>query len=183
MNNEYIEMGIDEVIENEGFEIKDDNVADWAIEKVNEERAEVGRNVKVLTDKIDDIKRLIQRQNDSLERKTSFLSDALMFYFSGVEGKKETKTEIQYKLPSGKLAYKKAKQSFKIDREIAIAAVKGNKNLSEYVEEVKTDKLKWAELKKTLAIVDGDIVNKETGEVIEIEGLSIEDIEGQFYIK
>jgi c-di-AMP phosphodiesterase-like protein len=85
-------------------------------------------------------------------------------------------------LPSGKLVLKKDKEDFKLDKEKVLNYIKENKE--EYKEFIKTKEyLAWGDMKKNLIIDDGKIVDKSTGEVLEIEGLDIEIKPGEFEIK
>ena len=75
-----------------------------------------------------------------------------------------------YKLPSGTLKLKKSKVELDHDKDKLLEYVKENK----LVDFIKTsESLKWAEFKKQLDIQGNTIVNKETGEIIETDGLSI----------
>jgi hypothetical protein len=72
---------------------------------------------------------------------------------------KQTKTEQNYKLPSGKIFIKKESQSMKLNEEF---------NEEEIPDRfIKVEKsVKWGDFKKILKI-DGDcVVNTQTGEII-----------------
>lgn len=90
---------------------------------------------------------------------------------------KETKTEKNYKLPSGKLIIKKKSQSMKLkvdyfDHEIPDRFIKVEKSV------------KWGDFKKILKI-DGDcVINTQTGEIlysVEIEKKPAGTLEIKFY--
>ena len=94
---------------------------------------------------------------------------------------KETKTQKTYALPSGKIVIKKDKSDFKINKDSVIENIKTLEGYEDYIK-VKED-LAWGDLKKNLVIDNGNIINKITGEVLEVEGLEVEVKSGKFEIK
>ncbi|SHH06202.1 Bacteriophage Mu Gam like protein [Tepidibacter thalassicus DSM 15285] len=115
-----------------------------------------------------------------MENETSFFEAKLREYVKTVK-MKETKTQKSYSLPSGKLILKKDKEDFKVDKEKVLENIKKLEGYKEYIK-TKED-LAWGELKKNLTIADGKIINKVTGEVLEIEGLDVEVKPGKFEVK
>lgn len=167
--------------EKETWKIDNDNVADWALDKIKESREDYERFERVALEKIEQIKIALENKKKQTENETSFFEAKLREYVETVKTK-DTKTQKTYALPSGKLVLKKDKEDFKLDKEKVLNYIKENKE--EYREFIKTkEDLAWGDLKKNLIIDDGKIVDKSTGEVLEIEGLDIEIKPGEFEIK
>ena len=125
---------------------------------------------------------------EDLERRTSKINDEIEFkrsqlkaFFLTVE-RKNSKTQESYSMLSGKLIMKKPTQKITHDDKKLLEWAEHN--ASEYIDQTVINKLKWAELKKVLAIRNGLIVNEATGEALEgIKGIGIEEVKEQFEIK
>lgn len=170
--------GFDDFEENtEGFYIKDDKTADWAVKKIAEERAELERLKALAQEQMQEIKDKISHMEELTERKTSFLKSCLAQYFETVPHK-ETKTQATYKLLSGQLVFKKPKQKLVKSDESLLAYLKEN-NMTEFVK-TKEEPV-WNEFKKNLEIIDGVVVNTVTGEVVEV--VKVEEEAGSFEVK
>ncbi len=115
-----------------------------------------------------------------MENETSFFESKLREYIDTVK-MKDTKTQKTYSLPTGNIIIKKDKYDFKIDKEKILESIKSLEGYEEYIK-VKED-LAWGDLKKNLIIDNNNIINKITGEVIEVEGLNVEIKPGKFEIK
>lgn len=161
----------------EGFSIKDDKTADWAVKKIAEERAEFERLKILAEEQMQEIKDKVSRMEELTERKTSFLKSCLAQYFETVPHK-ETKTQETYNLLSGKLVFKKPKHKLVKSDDDLIAYFKEN-NMTEFVK-VKEEPA-WVEFKKNLEIVDGVVINTLTGEVVEV--VKVEEDAGSFEVK
>lgn len=161
----------------EGFSIKDDKTADWAVKKIAEERAELERLKTLAEEQMQEIKDKVKYTEELTERKTSFLKSCLAQYFETVPHK-ETKTQSTYKLLSGQLVFKKPKQKLVKSDDDLIAYFKKN-NMTEFVK-IKEEPA-WVEFKKNLEIVDDVVVNTMTGEVVEV--VKIEEDAGSFEVK
>ncbi|WP_084601921.1 host-nuclease inhibitor Gam family protein [Tepidibacter thalassicus] len=129
---------------------------------------------------MEQIKLALEQEKKKMENETSFFEAKLREYVKTVK-MKETKTQKSYSLPSGKLILKKDKEDFKVDKEKVLENIKKLEGYKEYIK-TKED-LAWGELKKNLTIADGKIINKVTGEVLEIEGLDVEVKPGKFEVK
>lgn len=165
--------------EREGWAIKDDLAADWALDKIRESQAEFLRFDMVAQAKITQIKLELEKEKEKMEREVSFFESKLRDYFQGVKVK-ETKTQKSYKLPSGTLKLKKAKVDFKHDKAKLLKEAE-ELNLVDYIK-IKKD-FDWANFKKGLAINGTSIVDKETGEVIELDGLTVVEKPEEFSVE
>lgn len=160
-----------------GFSIKDDAVADWAVKKIAEEQAELERLTIIAKQQIDALQLKVNYLEEVAERKTSFLKGCLSEYFRTVPHK-STKTQESYKLLSGSLVMKLASQKMvKDDAELVEYFHKNN--MSEYIKI--EEKPMWAEFKKNLSIIDGNVINSVTGEVVDV--VRVEHVPESFEVK
>jgi len=156
--------------EPESFTITNDELAEWAINKISQERAESQRFINVCETMILSYKEKIEKEKEKLQSKTSYLEGQLQTYFNNVE-KKETKTQASYRLPSGTLKVKYKKKIEKDDDKLEEYLVA---TYPVYLEYKATRNIKWAEFKKTLNFVDGQAVTSD-GEVLEFITETTED--------
>lgn len=160
-----------------GFSIKDDAVADWAVKKIAEEQAELERLTIIAKQQIDALQLKVKYLEEVAERKTSFLKGCLSEYFRTVPHK-STKTQESYKLLSGSLVMKLPSQKMvKDDAELVEYFHKNN--MSEYIKI--EEKPMWAEFKKNLSIIDGNVINSVTGEVVDV--VRVEHVPESFEVK
>ena len=176
-----MEEEIYELMENEaeGFKIDNDNTCDWAIKVIKKETEEIERLIKIADSEIEELQQKKESLRKSLESKTGYLKSKLFEYFGKVEHK-ETKTQESYKLLSGSLVLKKPTQKMAPDKERLLAYVKEN-NMPEFVK-VKED-IDWAAYKKECQIVDGKVVNVQTGDMLPEDVIAVEDVPGEFDVK
>lgn len=169
----------------ETWKIENDNVASWVLDKVRDRKEDFERFERVALEKMEQIKMALEQEKKKYENETSFFIAKLQEYSQSVK-MKETKTQKTYALPGGKLVMKNDKHDFKVDKEKVLNAIIENDFFTDtYIKEVHTKDLAWGDLKKNL-IIDtkkGNIIYKETGEVLDIEGLSIEVKPGEFKIE
>ena len=148
--------------ENSGYVIDDDKKADWALEKIRQEREERDRLINLAKDKIDYYKQEIEKIESRCETSTSYLQSQLAAYFETVKHK-QAKTQESYKLLNGSLVKKYGGYKYDYDDDIFVDYLKNN-----YPQLVKViERPQWGEFKKiTELTAEGDIINKETGEVL-----------------
>lgn len=161
----------------EGFVIRDDNAAEWALQKIFDEKAELERLKALADSQIVAIMDKVEAAEKRFTSRTGYLKKALGEYMLIVsEQCKKTKTQESYRLLSGSLIYKKP----------VVKIVKDDTKLLEYVKEhspeyVKhTEAVDWAGFKKTLT-VSGDVVVDSNGEVVSC--LDVEETPGEFMIR
>jgi putative cell wall-binding protein len=146
----------------DGFVINNDHLAEWALKKISEEKAEMQRMINVCQTFINEYQMKIGNYQKQFESKTEYLTGQLQLYFETVPHK-ATKTQEIYKLPSGTLKKKYGTPEFIRDETVLSNYLKDN-NMTDYYEEVA--KPKWAELKKIIT-VSGEKVLTADGEIIE----------------
>lgn len=170
MENLMIDI-LDEVldtqeVENETWKIKNDEEADWWIELHEEKLIEVRRLKMQLENKIafykEKLDKVIQEEEYIIEKRDGKLAE----YFETLDEKdmKKTKTMLKYRLPSGELVKKFPGPQFKRDNDKLTQWLENN-NMDEYIEIKK--QAKWGELKKATEVINGTVVLKDTGEIVE----------------
>ena len=165
---------------NESFSITDDKLADWALRTIREDEAERDRLISIAESQIDDLKQQVEELKTKYEKKSGFLKACLAQYMGRVPHK-ETKTQETYQLLSGKLVIKKASQKMVVPDDSRLVEYL---NKEGYKDHIKTKySPDWAEFKKMLKIQDGDVINTETGEVVNPDIIRIEDVPASFDIK
>ena len=144
----------------ERFVIDNDKKADWAIEKIKDERAEFERLRKIALDRIAELNQRVKELQERTDRRTGNLEALLVEYFQTVKPTKVTKTQAQYELLSGKLVMKHQQPEF-IRNEAALLSW-AETTAPEYVRVEK--KVSWADLKKKADVSGEDVLYE--GEVI-----------------
>ena len=144
---------------------KNDEDAEWIIEQYNEKLTESARYRMALENKIKGLQEKLDKLNEDdrgvIERRNS----CLLRYFEDIDPKfkKKTKTMEKYRLPSGEIIKKFPATEYKRDADKLLNWIKSNK--LDYVEVKETPK--WGELKKLTVIAGGQVVFKDTGEIVE----------------
>ena len=144
-----------------GFRITDDGMAEWAVRKISEAKAEKAKMQKYYAGQM----RAIEERCGKTE---AFFTGALMEYFNSVP-RRATKTGIEkYALPSGELVRRPAGIEYRRDEDALLNWCK-----SEHPEFVKVkESASWSEIKAYM---------KETGEVP--KGVTAEEKEPEFEVK
>lgn len=145
------------------WRIADDGAADWAVQKIAEERFELARIEKLAEEQIARIREKVAAAERRCENGTRFLTGKLREYFDTVPHK-STKTTESYRLLSGTLKVKRGGLTMKQDDAKLVEFLKAS-GQSEYIKV--TESAKWGDFKKRLAIMGAEVVDQETGEIVE----------------
>ena len=162
-----------------GFSIVSDLQAEWALKKIKKAAEERDRLVGLANKEIEELTKQIEVFEQRYKSDTGFLQSKLFEYFTKVEHK-ETKTQETYKLLSGSLIFKKPAQKMSPDKDKLLAYVKAN-DMPEFVK-VK-EEVDWAGYKKECEIIDGKVVNTQTGDLLPEDVITVEEVPGQFDVK
>lgn len=163
--------------ERPGFKIIDDGLADWAVRKISEERAEYERLRDLGEQQIAAIQAKLDAAKRRYENGTAFLTSCLSRYFETVPHKK-TKTTEKYRLISGTLTLKKGGLKATPDNEKLVPWLRSN-GLEAFVK-VK-EEAAWGELKKKLSFVGDVAIVEETGEVV--DGVTVTEAPDVFKVE
>ena len=142
------------------FTIDSDKKADWAIGKIKEEQENTIRLRQIAISKIVELQNKIKELDERTERRTGNLKAMLMDYMQTVKPTKQTKTQTQYELLSGKLVWKKQQPLY--ERDEAALLTWAETTAPELVKVKK--EVSWADLKKQAGVsgdkllLDGEII-------------------------
>lgn len=117
-----------------------------------------------------------------LTDKRSFLLGQLVELFYEVPASSDTKTQKKVTLLNGDVVIKKATQTIDYDKSKLLAWAE-EKGMDGLIATKETKDFKWADFKKQLAVTDGGIVDIETGELVNIEGLTVKEVPEEVQVK
>ena len=118
---------------------------------------------------IEQLKERFEEKQYLLKEKREKLQIQLRVLFEQVP-QSETKTQRKVKLFNGEVVVKKARLDFEKDGDKLLEWAKEN-NRDELINRKEVLSFKWADFKKRLVPTDCGIVDVETGETLEIDGL------------
>ena len=164
--------------EKKAFVIDDDNKADWAIRKIDEEKQEFNRIRELAEEQTARIEQKVEAAERRFNQRTSYLRSLLGSYFMQVPHRK-TKTQESYRLLSGSLVLKlpKVKPVYEEDELVKYLKESG---MPDYIKT--EEKARWGELKKLLGLSQGKHpVIKDTGELVEC--IRVEETPAEFKVE
>lgn len=172
----------DKIGDNEKFVVDNDLKAEWCIKHIREIEEEEQRILSTIQSEIDRYTELKNKHIQTYTDDKVFFIEQLKGYMATVKTK-ELKTQYAYQLPSAKLVQKKDKADFEVDKK-KLAKYMEENNYTDYLKEVNEKTVDWASFKKVLEVnEDNEIINTETGEIIEDESLKVKIKYGSFEIK
>ena len=136
----------DNIVE-QGFVIDTPEKAEWALQKIAEEERAAQAYIDACKGQIERYKKLAVECERKLEQDTSYLRGLLGSYMMRSAPVRKAKDSASLVLPSGRVRLKYDHYKMVPDEDKLIQTFDGSK----YVDY--TPKLKWGELKKSLAIV------------------------------
>lgn len=140
--------------EHKPFVIENDKMADWALRRIADLQSDTATWKAYYKEQAEKIE---SANNAGIERMTQYLQA----YFDTVPHK-VTKTQENYKLPSGKLVWKDQTDEYERKDEDIIKWCADN--APECIETVQ--KVKWGDLKKMLTPMGEQMAFGQTGEVV-----------------
>lgn len=155
MENQFLEH-LEPEQERAPFEITNDSMAEWAVRKIAEARADTLKWEAHFSGQLDRIRK-------SNEADENFLTAALARYFETVP-RKETKNQSKYVLPCGELVRKKQEPNYVRDDQVLASFLLAN-GMDGFVKtKLSTD---WATLKKHCVLMEnGSVADGESGLVL-----------------
>lgn len=163
----------------ERFTVDNDMKAEWVLNKIRHIRAEQKKET-------DELERQMQFYRDQMEiigkqadDEVAWFESMLTEYFASrmEDGfTKATKTQITYKLPTGKLILKHQAPEYERKDDELLPWLKENRPDLVKV----TESANWAELKKTVKVVGDSVVTKD-GEVV--PGVKVTEREDKFEVE
>lgn len=147
--------------------------ADQLVEAVKKNEQEKKKYEEIANERIEAIKAQLQAKLDKLDSNTSYIKSELL-QIANMSDTKETKTQRKLELLAGDVIIKKPRKRFKRDNKALLSSIKNIR--PDLIKERVTESVDWATYKNELAIDDNFIINKLTGEVVELEGLEVEEV-------
>lgn len=153
----------------ESWEIHDDKAAEWAVKQISNARADTERWRAHFAEQL-------RRIEDANEQTVVYMTAQLERYFDTLPHK-STKTQESYQLPGAKLVRKTPAPQYVVD----------NDRLVEHLRTAAPDlietvcKPRWGEYKKRCQVIGGELVDKETGEMV--EGVTVVERDAVFTVE
>jgi len=145
---------------------------DYQMEKLlvelNEFTKEKERLMLVAKQMIEEYQDKINMYQDEILKKEQYTKDVLHSLVD-FEEMKDTKTQKSYQLVSGKIIIPKDKYNIKLKEEYDESKIPNR-----FIEIKRV--VKWGDYKKILKIVDGEVINIQTGEIV--DNVELEKVEG-----
>lgn len=136
----------------------------------------------LLDTRIEEIKASFAAKVEKIGSRREQLTSELRVLFEQVPSK-ETKTQAKVTLLSGDVVVKKPGLKLDYDKKVLLDNAEET-GLKEYITTKEVKDFDWVGLKAKLIIQDdGSIVNTETGERLDIEGLMVQPVAEQVVIK
>jgi uncharacterized protein (DUF3084 family) len=147
--------------EQEGWKIKSDDEANWALRKIKQNRDQLTAKKELVAREKERLDRWLESETESLERSINFFETALFGYYKDAVAKGLLGNKKSLKLPYGTLQMRKKQAKLERDdnKLIEIARPLGLIKVKE--------SLDWAEFKKRLIIDGYKVIDKESGEVLD----------------
>lgn len=163
---------MEEQEERPSFVVDNDQKAEWCLEQ-RRRAIEEKEKWKEHYDKL--LKAATETCESTIIRMEAMLRPYLQMQIDAGYAK-VTKTEVNYRLPSGKLVFKRKEPEFKVDDKVLVPWLE--KNDPDLVKVKKT--ADWAALKKKVAVVGDTVVTPEDAEVV--PGVKVIPKEDEFTI-
>lgn len=151
----------------------------YEIRMLDQEEAELNA---LLEARVEELKASFSNKVERIGSRREQLLTELRTLFNQVPSK-ETKTQAKVTLLSGDVVVKKPSVKLEYDKKVLLENAKAT-GLTEYVKTKEVQDFDWTSFKAKLEILEDDsIINTDTGEVVEIEGLSVMPVPEQVVIK
>lgn len=147
----------------EQFAVDNDEKAEWALARIREATEEHDRVLTLYEGEKKRLEDYKEQADRRFESATAYLKGLLAAYLETVPTKK-TKTTEKYQLLTGQLVKRYGGIEYKRDDQRLVAWLKDN-GKADLIKV--TESPAWADLKKTVAVVDGSVIDTETGAVID----------------
>jgi len=158
--------------DNNTYSVQNDWEADQAVRRIVNARRERDRLTA-------HHRAQIEHANERCEYTETFYLGALEKYFESLPVR-QTKTQASYPLPSGQLILKLPAPSYKVDDVEFSQWLEGSK-YGQFVRSEVVKRPMWGEFKKQTKVVDGALVDAESGEIV--HGVEVKMNPATFAIK
>lgn len=154
-----------------------DQQAEWAVKRMRFAARKRDRLLAGIREEIETMQRRAEQIEQDYADDTAFFRCQLMAYMATVDVE-ETKTQQKYELPSGTVLRRKSRApEFVRDEEKLLSWAKETGNAA-FVRVKETPN--WSEIKSAAVVNDGQLITKNTGEII--PGVTVTQREPEFII-
>lgn len=161
---------------NEGFQIDNDQTANWALRKIKQHQQQIKNNNELAQAEIEKIEAWNQQENDKAQQSIDYFQGLLAHY--AMKKREEDPKFKSQKLPHGNIGFRKKPAKWNYDDVALLETLKTN-NLTDHINV--TEKPNKSSIKKSFEVVDGKVIDSETGVVI--EGITVEEQGEDFTVK
>lgn len=172
MNSLQYFLDEQENVNDEAFEVKNDDQANWALRKIKESQYDIKNNNQIAQKEIDKIESWLKQVNEQSSNSIDYFQGLLARY--AMEIKTNDPSFKSLKLPNGKLGFRKQQPKWSYDENTLVSSLK-SLGLDEYIKT--EEKPVKKDIKKALQIAGNKAVT-EDGQVV--EGIEIEEREESF---
>jgi len=165
-----------EGVEHEAFTVKDDKAANWALRKMKHLQGQQEANNQLAQDEVDKIQAWNKEANDRLQRDIDYFQSLLANY--AMEKRQEDPKFKKLELPNGKISFRKQQPQWDYDKKSIVNTLEES-GLTDLIRVKKEPDA--TKIKKMLQIVNGQVINPETGEIV--PGIRVIDREDAFKVE
>lgn len=171
---EYLDQT--EAVEQEGFKVDDEQKANWALRKIAQFQKQQKHNNELATIEISKIEDWNKSENERLQQSIDFFQGHLAS-FAMEQREKDAKFKSM-KLPNGRIGFRKKQAKWNYDDDQVIEALK-KAEMTDFINV--TEKPNKSQIKKSFEVMNGKVVNPDTGEFI--EGITVDEPGEDFTVK
>lgn len=175
MNSLHDFLDEQEGTEKESFTVKDDSSANWALRKIKHINDRLDENKALFDAEMDKLERWIKSEEEKSQNDIDFFQGLLAEY--AMKKKEEDPEFKSLKLPNGRIGFRKQQPQWNYDDEKIVQALKDS-NLKDFINVQESPKK--ADIKKAFDVIDGKVVNPDTGEIL--KGITIEERPDDFNV-
>lgn len=161
---------------NEGFQIDNDQTANWALRKIKQHQQQIKNNNELAQAEIEKIESWNQQENDKAQQSIDYFQGLLAQY--AIKKREEDPKFKSQKLPHGNIGFRKKPAKWNYQDDVLLETLKKNQ-LTDFIK-IK-EQLDKSSIKKAFQVSDGKVINPDTGEVI--EGVTVEEQGEDFQVK
>lgn len=162
--------------EKETFTVTDESSANWTLRKIKQRNNQIERNNSLAQAEMDKIEQWNKQENEKEENGIDRLQSLLAEY--AMNKKAEDPKFKSLKLPNGRIGFRKKQSKWNYDEDAVVDALT-KANLDDFIRVTKMPNK--ADIKKVFKVVDGQVVNPDTGEIL--KGVTVEEQEDNFNVE
>lgn len=160
----------------EGFKIDDDQTANWALRKIKQYQEKQKANNELAQAEIEKIESWNKQENEKAQQSIDYFQSLLAQY--AMKKREEDPKFKSQKLPNGYIGFRKKQPKWNYQEDVLLETLKKNQ-LTDFIK-IK-EQLDKSSIKKAFDVVNGKVINPDTGEVI--EGITVEEQGEDFTVR